>query len=61
MILLFRMVLIGSNIATEDGMAVCPVCDRSMKIEAVSRHIDKCLAEQEAKEAAERQKNTAFG
>ena len=61
MILPFRMVLIGSNIAIEDGMAVCPVCDRSMKIEAVSRHIDKCLAEQEAREATERQKNTAFG
>lgn len=61
MILLFCIVLIESNLATEDGMTVCPVCDRSMKIEAVSRHIDKCLAEQEAREAAERQKHTAFG
>ncbi|KAJ5537036.1 Zinc finger RING-type [Penicillium frequentans] len=45
----------------DDGMAVCPVCDRTMKIEAVSHHIDKCLVEQEAREATERQKHTAFG
>ncbi|KAJ5650247.1 uncharacterized protein N7484_003970 [Penicillium longicatenatum] len=44
-----------------EGMAVCPVCERSMKIEAVSRHIDNCLAEQEAAETAARQKHTAFG
>ncbi|KAJ5948625.1 Postreplication repair E3 ubiquitin-protein ligase rad18 [Penicillium verhagenii] len=44
------------------GMTTCPVCARSMTIQAVNGHIDRCLAETEAAQAPPSTRHqTTFG
>ncbi|KAJ5947215.1 DNA repair protein (RadR) [Penicillium verhagenii] len=43
------------------GMTTCPVCARSMTIQAVSSHIDRCLAESEAAQAPPSRHQSTFG